>query len=103
LQKRTKRNYSLDNEYTESYLNETLKKINALRYIKLENSDQLNLYKNIDIMELEKAHCNDDRFKLIYLSGEIETFFYSQDKRAKAEFEAIKKRGNKIPKKVINN
>lgn len=81
--------YSNDNHCSEDYINEINKKVNALRYIKSEMENTLNLYKIIDIRFLKEVYCNDDWYIIVNDNGDLETFSNSVDKRADAEINSI--------------
>ena len=89
--------YNRDLDYDDNYLEEIIKRINALRYIKLELEDKLDKYKNIELDIVKEIYCNDDWYYLEYLDGSSELFNNSLDDRSKDEID----RSLKLTKKII--
>ena len=93
--------YSEDKPYDEDYIKVMNGKVNALRYIKAEKDNTLDLYKAIDIEDLKEAYCNDDWYVINSANGDIETFNNSSDERANNEINSISLKYEKVLKKLI--
>lgn len=93
--------YSEDKHYDEDYIKVMNGKVNALRYIKSEKDNTLDLYKAIDIEALKEAYCNDDWYVINSANGDIETFNNSSDERANNEINSISLKYEKVLKKLI--
>lgn len=63
--------------------------LNSLRYIKHESENNKDIYKMIYIHDLKEVYCNEDWYIFIDKKGNIESFIYSNDARAKQEFDNI--------------
>ena len=93
--------YSEDKPYDEDYIKVMNGKVNALRYIKAEKDNTLDLYKAIDIEDLKEAYCNDDWYVINSANGDIETFNNSSDERSNNEINSISLKYEKVLKKLI--
>ena len=76
-------------DYSDEYINNILKRVNALMYVRLELENKLDEFKNIDIYKIREIYCNDDWFYIEYLDGRIDTFNYSFDERSKKEYDSL--------------
>ena len=76
-------------DYSDEYINNILKRVNALMYVRLELENKLDEFKNIDIYKIREIYCNDDWFYIEYLDGRIDTFNYSFDERSKKEYDLL--------------
>ena len=77
-------------------------RVNALRYIKLENEETAEEFKILNLRRIKEVYCNDDWYIIINCDQSIESFIISQDLRAKEEFERtlkLVKQKNKLLKK----
>jgi len=93
--------YYLDNEsYEEEYVKNMNKKVNALRYVKAEIDNTLDLYKVIDVEDLKEVYCNNDWYVITYEEGTTESFNNFFDSRAELEQKTISKNKTKILMKV---
>lgn len=75
--------------YDEKYLDEINKRINSLRYIKFEQENNLDLFKNIEIKTLKEVYCNDDWYFIVYDDGTQEKYINSSDNRAYTEMNKL--------------
>ena len=77
----------------ENYDEETERKIeqviNSLRYVKHELESNKDIYKMIYMHDLKEVYCNEDWYIFIDKKGNIESFIYSNDDRAKQEFDNV--------------
>jgi hypothetical protein len=86
----------------DSILEKALKKVNALRYIRLENEGNLQEFKSLKSNDILEIYCNDDWFIIISKNSSLDYFIFSKDYRAKEEFDTHLnnvKLNNKISKK----
>lgn len=80
--------YSADNSYEEDYIKLINKKVNALRYMRAEENNDINNFKVIDITDYDEVYCNEDWF-VIYNNNNYEQYIKSNDSRVKAEIPEI--------------
>ena len=92
--------YSTDKFYNEEYIKTINKKINALRYIKLEKENELDSFKMLDVEDLKEVYCNDDWYVITHEDGTIESFSNFFDNRAELELKSILKNKSKTLIKV---
>ena len=90
--------YISSNYYEEDYINEMNKKINGLRYIKLEQENNLSLFKVIDVRGYEEVYCNNDWY-IINANGNYETFMFPISNIAKEEINLVNKKSKILKKK----
>ena len=88
--------YSVDDFYEEDYIRIINNKVNALRYVKAEKDNTLDLYKVIDVKTLKEVYCNDDWYAITYKDGTTEIFNCSFDSRAELELKSKYKEKSKI-------
>ena len=93
--------YSEDKPYDEDYIKVMNERVNALRYIKAEKDNTLDLYKAIDVEDLKEVYCNDDWYVINSANGDIETFNNSSDERSNNEINSISLKYEKVLKKLI--
>ena len=80
--------YSADNSYEEDYIKIMNKRVNALRYMRAEENNDINNFKVIDITDYDEVYCNEDWF-IIYKNNNLEQYVNSNDSRVKAEMSEI--------------
>ena len=80
--------YSVDNSYEEDYIKIMNKRVNALRYMRAEENNDINNFKVIDITDYDEVYCNEDWF-IIYKNNNLEQYVNSNDSRVKAEMSEI--------------
>lgn len=81
--------YSKDENYNEDYLNSIVKVVNALNYLKYEESNMLSSYRSLDITTIDEIYCNDDWF-IIRTNNNLEVYINSNDNRAIEELNTYK-------------
>jgi len=82
--------YSLNENYSNIYLEQMNKIVNSLRYIKYEQEGEIDSFEPLYIEDLYDVYCNNDWYIIIYHDGTIEKFVKSSDPRAKLEMDTIK-------------
>jgi len=77
--------YHSDINQEENDLEIMNQRINALRYVKLEEENHLELFSYLDVSDLKEAYCNEDWYYIVYQNGEVESYIHSFDPRAQIE------------------
>lgn len=96
--------YSADNSYEKNYIKIMNNRVNALRYIRAEENNDIKNFKVIDITDYDEVYCNDDWF-IIYNNNSYEQYIKSNDSRVNTEMPKIncKKyiKAKKYPSKLV--
>lgn len=83
--------YNDEEEYEKEYITKLFKIVNSLRYIKLEQENELERYETINMYDVKEIYCNKDWFYIEYNDGYIEKFINSKDSRSQNELQEIEK------------
>lgn len=77
--------YESDDCYSDEYLQEINKKVNALRYVNAEKNGTLEKFKMVNIEDFDEVYSNDDWYLIVSEDLVKEKFIDSDDERIKLE------------------
>jgi len=95
--------YVPSNAYSNKYLENLTKKINALKYLQTKQNNDFALYTLQDVSDFQEVYCNDDWYLITYKNGQTESFIYSHDSRAETEMNLVTCQSHPLIKKRIKH